>query len=108
MFDILVDLYLEDPEEFKNLFAAMGPFHWGKVLMRCNGKLMRGSGFEDAFVETGVFGPGVLETVLSGGHYYRLLAGNLLLDELITYYQWNAFWSVNKTELQMYAPTREA
>ena len=107
MFDILVDLYLEDPEEFKNLFAAMGPFHWGKVLMRCNGKLMRGSGFEDAFVETGVFGPGVLETVLSGGHYYRSLAGNIFLDNLITYYQWNAFWSVNKKESYKCMPQLE-
>ena len=98
VFDILVDLYIEDPEEFKNLFPAMGPFHWGKVLQRVNGKLMRGSGFDDAFVEAGVFGSGVFETVLNGGHYYRSLAGNLLLDDIITYYQWRAFWSVNNKE----------
>ena len=49
-------------------------------------------------MEAGVFGPGVLETVLNGGHYYRSLAGNLFLDDLITYFQWCAFWSVNKKE----------
>ena len=54
------DICLSEPEHFQDLFIGMGPFHWTRVLLRCQGKLLRGSGIDDALVECGVFGPGVL------------------------------------------------
>ena len=104
VFDILIDVLLANPADFKKLFPGMGPFHWAKVLQRCSGKLVRGSGLEDAFVECGVFGPGAIETVLTGKHYYRSLAGFLMLDDLITYMQWNAFWLTHKRENYPFLP----
>ena len=61
------------------MFLCLGPFHWTRVLLRCQGKLLRGSGPDDALVECAVFGPGVIESVLTGSHYVRALTGMLLL-----------------------------
>ena len=40
-----------------------------KSALKCAGKYIRGSGAEDAFIETQIFGPKTLESVLNGGHY---------------------------------------
>ena len=53
------DIYLHETEHFKDLFLCLGPFHWTRVLLRCQGKLLHGSGPDDALIECGVFGPGV-------------------------------------------------
>ena len=58
-------------EIFKDLVICLGPVHWTCVLLRCQGKLLRGSGPDDAVVECGVFGPGVVESVLNGSHSVR-------------------------------------
>ena len=56
------------------------------------GKLLRGSGPDDALIESGVFGPGVIESVLNGSHYVRALIGMLIVEDLIRSLQWQAFW----------------
>ena len=71
---------------------------------KCAGKFLKGSGLEDAFVESGVFGPSTMETVMAGKHYYRSLAGFLMLDDLITYLQWSAFWRVHQRENYPFLP----
>ena len=35
-----VDIYLHETETFKDLFLCLGPFHWTRVLLRCQGKLL--------------------------------------------------------------------
>ena len=83
VFDKMVDVVLSNPVKYKNLFPAMGTFHWMWILQKCVGKLLRGSGLEDALIECGTFGPGVIETVLNGKHYYRSLAGFLIIEDLV-------------------------
>ena len=40
----IVDILLSNPENFKLLFLCMGPFHMVRILQKCAGKLLRGSG----------------------------------------------------------------
>ena len=72
----------------------MGPFHMARILQKCAGKLLRGSGLDDLMVECGAFGQDVMETVLTGKHYYTALAGLLILEDLIVCMQWNAFFLI--------------
>ena len=69
------DIYLEETDKLKDMFLCLGPFHWTRVLLRYQGKLLRGSGPDDALIECAVFGPGVIESVLNGSHYVRALTG---------------------------------
>ena len=39
-------------EQFKDLFLCLGPFHWTRVLLKCQGRQLRGSGPDDALIET--------------------------------------------------------
>ena len=48
---IVTEIFLKQPEHFRNLLPKMGGFHMAKAAMHCVGKYLRGSGMEDAFVE---------------------------------------------------------
>ena len=50
----------------------------------------------DALIESEVFGPKTVSTVLSGGHYVRSLKGMLIVSELLNSLMWNAFWQSNE------------
>ena len=92
VFALAADIYLHETEQFRDLFLCLGPFHWTRVLLRCLGKLLRGSGVDDALIECAVFGPGVIESVLNGSHYVRALTGMLIVEDLIQSLQWQVFW----------------
>ncbi|KAH3694238.1 hypothetical protein DPMN_081678 [Dreissena polymorpha] len=53
----------------------------------------RGFGLDDALIQCGVFGPGVIETVLYGSHLVRALTVMLMVEDLIHKLEWQAFWS---------------
>ena len=91
VFGKMVDVVLSNPTKFKKLFPMMGTFHWARVLQKCGGKLLRGSGIEDALIECGTFGPEVMETMLNDKHYYRSLAVLLIIEDLVICLQWRAF-----------------
>ena len=44
----------------------------------CIGNLIKGSGFDDALVETELFGMEIVEQVIHGSHYDRSLRGVLI------------------------------
>ncbi|KAL8610113.1 hypothetical protein ACOMHN_024579 [Nucella lapillus] len=92
VFAVAADVYLHETEQFKDLLLCLGPFHWTRILLRCQGKLLRGSGLDDALVECGVFGRGVIESALNGTHYVRALTGMLIVEDLIRSLQWQMFW----------------
>ena len=87
-----MDIIRHEPESFKDIFLCMGPFHWTKILLRCQGRLLRGSGIDDGLVECDVFGPGVKDSVLNGSHYVRSLTGMLIIEHVIRSLQWRSFW----------------
>ena len=55
------------------------------------GKYIRGSGLDDALMETQVFGKKVIEQVLNGTHYIRSLRVILILVDSINCLKWDAF-----------------
>ena len=52
---IVTEIFLKQPEHFRNLVPMMGGFHMTKAAMHCVRKYLRGRGMEDAFVETETF-----------------------------------------------------
>ncbi|KAH3886935.1 hypothetical protein DPMN_010948 [Dreissena polymorpha] len=93
VFALAANIYLHETNKFSDLFLCMGPFHWNRVLLRCQGKLLRGYGLDDALIECGVFGPGGIETVLNGSHCLRALTGLLMVEDLIHKLEWQTFWT---------------
>lgn len=70
------------PTEFQHIVCMIGPWHAVKVLLRCCGKYIQGSGASTLWLEAEVFGPTIIEnSVLNGGHYVRSLLGMQLLAE---------------------------
>ena len=60
--------------------------------MNCIGKFQKGSGIEDALVETKAFELKVIESVLGGSNYVRALRGLLIVAEAVESMKWDAFW----------------
>ena len=92
VYSLVVQIWLQQPEMFNNIYPMLGTFHMTKSALKCAGKYIRGSGAEDAFIETQIFGPKTLESVLNGGHYYRSFCGLSMLDEAIAKLKMEAFW----------------
>lgn len=69
VFHTVVDILLNEPDTFADLFLMLGMFHMAKVLLRCAGRYLSGSGVDDALIECEVFGKKTLAAVLSGSHY---------------------------------------
>ena len=92
---IVTEIFLKQPEHFRNLVPMMGSFHMAKAAMHCVGKYLRGSGMEDAFVETETFELKVAQSVKEESHYARAFRGLLIAAEAVESMKWNAFWNVH-------------
>ena len=93
---ISAEFYRTETKTFKELVLCMGPFHWTRVLLRCLGKLIWGSGPDDALVECGIFRPEVIESVLNGSYYVRALTEMLIVEDVVKSLQCQSFWHHNK------------
>ena len=60
-------------EKFKKIIVRHGVFHLVCSYMGAVGKLMRGSGFEEFAIQSGVRATGSVEGVLQGKHYNRCM-----------------------------------
>ena len=67
VYHFAVNIVMNAPGTFDDMFPMLGMFHFAEVLLRCAGKYLCGSGMDDALIESEVFGPKTLSTVLSGG-----------------------------------------
>ena len=95
---IVTEIFLKQPEHFRNLVPMTGGFHMAKAAMHCVGKYLRGSGKEDAFVETETFGLKVAQSVIEGSHYVRAFRGLLIAAEAVESRKWDAFWNVHNRD----------
>ena len=95
VFRIVLNIYLKNAEKFRDLVPMLGGFHMAKCVQRAIGKYIKGTGLEDALVETGVFGVKVMESVIGGTNYVRSLRGIQILSGAIELSKWKAFWEVN-------------
>ena len=83
---------------FKDILSFLGPFHTTRILLKCQGKYLRGSGIDDALIARSVFGSGVIETVLNGTHYVRSFAGVLIVEDIVMKLLWQEFWKHHNKE----------
>ena len=99
VFHTVADILLSEPEMFTDIYAMLGAFRYTKVLLRCTGRYISGSGLDDALIEAEFFGKQTLNSVLAGSHYYRSLQGMLMLAEVIDALSWEAFLVSNSIEI---------
>ena len=92
VFHTLADILMAEPDTFPDIHGMMGMFHWAKVLLKCAGRYLTGSGIEDGLIETEVFGKLTLNSVLEGTHYVRSFQGICIVSDVITSLMWEAFW----------------
>ena len=83
------------PDIFKDIYPMMGMFHYYKVLLRCSGGLLIGTGLDDGLIEAEVFWKKVVQSVLAGSHYVRAMKGMLIISEVLSRLKWEAFWKSN-------------
>ena len=103
VYQYVVDIYLCNSDIFHDIFPMLGGFHMCKASLRCVGKNMRGSGFEDALLECGIFGVKILQQVFSGSHYVRSFAGMVIIEEAVLRLKWEAFWKTNQEHANTYS-----
>ena len=92
VYRIAREIQLGRQEEFKDLVLCLGSFHMAKVVLRCLGKYLKGSGAENIWIESGMFGVNVTESVLNGTNYVRSVKGMQLLGESLRRLQWIEFF----------------
>lgn len=92
VYHTLADIVMDEPDEFADIHGMMGMFHWVKILLKCAGRYLQGSGIEDALIETDVFGKLTLNSVLEGSHYVRSFHGIIMISDLMSSLAWAAFW----------------
>ena len=54
----------------------------GKVFMTCLGKYLKGTGIDKVLINTKIYGPISIETVLNGGHYADANRAFSLISEI--------------------------
>ena len=83
VYHIVKELQLLFPSDFGNIFLGLGSFHTTKILINCIGQYLQDSGITEALIETEIFGPKVVETVLKGKHYSRGVRGMGIIAEAL-------------------------
>ena len=83
---------MAEPATFANIHGMMGMFHCVKVLLKCAGRYLLGSGIEDGLIETETFGKLTVNYVLEGSHYVRSLQDIIIVSDVITSLMWEEFW----------------
>ncbi len=91
VFHTVADILMAEPVTFADVHGMMGMFHWAKVLLKCAGRYLRGSGMEDGLIETEVFGKLTLNAVLEGTHYVRSFQGISIVSDVISSMMWEGF-----------------
>ena len=91
----MLDIYFKCPDKFSDLVPVLGGFHMAKCVHRCIGKYIKDTGLEDALVETGVFGPKVIESFIAGTDYVRSMSGIQILSTATQMVKWKAFWTMH-------------
>ena len=92
VYHTVVDIVMEESEMFSDIHGMMGMFHWVKILLKCAGRYLQGSGVEDALIECDVFGKQTLHSVIEGTHYVRSMKGIIIISDMLSALAWGSFW----------------
>ena len=97
---IAKEIQLLNPTLFSNIFLGLGGFHMEKKLIACCSAYLQDCGIESVFVENEIFGSGVVQSVLSGGHYIRGRKGMMMLAETLQHLQFQEYLRSNPVRLE--------
>ena len=85
---------------FFNIFLGIGGFHMEKIVTVCCGTYLANTGIENVLAEHEIYGPGVVEYVMSGSNYIRGKRDMVLLAETLQRLQPDAFVSLSHDALK--------
>ena len=105
VYSIAREIQLCQPDKSSNIFLGIGGFHLEKVIICCLGAYLETCGIKHIFVEQEIFGPGVVNTVMNGGHYVRGKRGMTLLAETMEQLQIKAF--LQQCDIEMFGDVSE-
>ena len=91
VYRIAKELQLLNPSLFSNIFLGIGGFDLEKILISCCGSYLKECGVENVFVESDVFGPGVVQSVMSGSNYIRGKKGMMIFAETLQQLQFQQY-----------------
>ena len=91
-------LIWQNPQKYKSVIVRMGAFHTKCCYMSCLGKLIRGSGFEEIIIESGICASGSIEKVMSGKHYNRATRVHITMLEALERLLFKKFEQHTKTK----------
>ena len=84
VYQVAKEIQLLRPDQFGNIFIALGPFHMEKIVLSCLGKYLSIIGMDISLKESGVFGPDVVDSkVMNGGDYVKNKDGFALIAEVM-------------------------
>ena len=86
------------PKKYKKHVVLIGTFHIICAYMKMLGKKMKGSGFEDILIESGLMTSGSMVSVLSGKGYSRALNCHKSLVEALERLLMAKFFQLNDME----------
>ena len=91
VYHIAKEIQLLYPQELSNILFGIGGFHLEKVVIGCLGTYLESSGIQNLLVEEKVYGPAVVNLVMSGGNYIRGKRGMPLIAEAMEQLQVYSF-----------------
>ena len=71
VYHIAKEIQLLYPRKFSNIFLGISGFYLEKVVIGCLDTYLKSSGIQYLLVEEKVYGPVVINSVMSGGNYIR-------------------------------------
>lgn len=92
------ELQLEFSSDSHNIFLGLGSFHTTKIIIKCLGQYLEGSGIVEALTETQVFGPKMVESILKGNHHSREVRDMDIIAEALQRIQVKEFFSNTEDE----------
>ena len=71
MYHTVKEIQLLYPQKFSNIFLGIGDFDLEKAAIGCLGTYLESSGIQNLLVKEKVYGPAVVNSVMSGKNYIR-------------------------------------
>ena len=100
VYRIAKELQLLNPLLFENIFLGLSGFHMEKIVISCCGSYLQECGVGSMFVENEIFDPGVVQSVLCGGHYVPGKKGMMMLVETLQQLQFQEYLRSNPDHMQ--------
>ena len=90
IYDIIQGIRKKHTGKFDNLVVRLGGFHIAENFLGAIGFIIKNSGIEDIFVESGMSKRGTANKVIGGKDYYKMMRYHSLVSEAMIGLMWSA------------------